>query len=83
VINGHHIAPHVAFVPMNGDVPVTPVNWNDPTAQWHDFLTGFQNNANNDIRIGRPTGIAVGPNGSLFVADDQSGSIYRIRPTGS
>lgn len=82
VINGHHVAPHVAFVPMNGDNPVTPVNWNDPTKQWHDFLTGFQNNANNDARIGRPTGIAVGPHGSLFVADDLSGKIYRIRPSG-
>jgi len=83
VINGHHIAPHVAFVPMNGDVPVTPVNWNDPTTQWRKFLTGFQNNANNDARIGRPTGIAAGPQGSLFVADDLSGNIYRIRPTTS
>ncbi|MDQ2907901.1 MAG: hypothetical protein M3R44_00950 [Candidatus Eremiobacteraeota bacterium] len=81
VINGHHVAPHVAFVPMNGDVPVKPVNWNDPTAQWSEFLSGFQNDANNDARIGRPTGIAVGPQGSLFVADDQSGNIYRVRPS--
>jgi glucose/arabinose dehydrogenase len=29
--------------------------------------------------IGRPTGIAVGINGSLFVADDSTGNIYRIR----
>ncbi len=70
VIDGHHVAPIVAFVPMNGDTPATPVNWNDPTVQWRNFLTGFQDNANNDARIGRPTGIAVGPQGSLFVADD-------------
>ncbi|MBV9737347.1 MAG: hypothetical protein JO177_04175 [Candidatus Eremiobacteraeota bacterium] len=31
-------------------------------------------------RIGRPTGVAVGPQGDLFVADDQTGNIYRIRP---
>ena len=79
--NGHHVPPHVVFVAMNGDVPAAPVNWNDPTVQWHDFLSGFQNNANNDARIGRPTGVAVGPQGSLVVADDQSGNIYRIRPT--
>jgi glucose/arabinose dehydrogenase len=28
----------------------------------------------------RFTGIAVGPQGSLFVADDEHGAIYRIRP---
>jgi glucose/arabinose dehydrogenase len=28
----------------------------------------------------RPTGVAVGAEGSLFVADDQNNAIYRIRP---
>ncbi|MBV8580378.1 MAG: hypothetical protein JOZ86_07045 [Candidatus Eremiobacteraeota bacterium] len=74
-------APHVAYVPMNGDVPVTPVNWNDPTAQWSEFFTGFQDASGN--RIGRTAGIAVGVSGSLFVADNQTGTIYRIRPTGT
>lgn len=72
-------APQVAFVAMNGDTPVTPVNWSDPTAQWQTFFGGFQPAGNN--RIGRPTGIIVGPTGSLFVADDATGNIYRIRPT--
>jgi glucose/arabinose dehydrogenase len=71
-------APHVAFVAMNADVPAKSVDWSDPTAQWTDFLTGFQ--TPNGTRIGRPTGIAVGSRGSLFVADDQTGTIYRIRP---
>jgi hypothetical protein len=31
-------------------------------------------------RIGRPTGIAVGAQGSLFIADDQTGNICRMRP---
>jgi glucose/arabinose dehydrogenase len=39
---------------------------------------GFQDGSGN--RIGRTTGLAVGVNGSLFVADDQTGNIYRIRP---
>ncbi|MEO6435214.1 MAG: PQQ-dependent sugar dehydrogenase [Tepidisphaeraceae bacterium] len=30
----------------------------------------------------RPTGLAVGPDGSLYVADDQGGTIYRIMYTG-
>lgn len=70
--------PRVAFVAMSGDSPVTPVNWSIPTTQWTDFISGFQ--TPNGSRIGRPTGIAVGPQGSLFVADDQTGAIYRIRP---
>jgi glucose/arabinose dehydrogenase len=73
------VAPHVAFVPFTANgTPTRAVNWSDPTAQWNEFLTGFQNASGS--RIGRPSGVAVGPNGSLFVADDQTGNIYRIRP---
>jgi glucose/arabinose dehydrogenase len=72
------VPPRVVFIPMHGDEPQTPVDWNDPTAQWHEFLGGFQQP--DGSRIGRPTGIAVGTDGSLFVADDDSGTIYRIRP---
>jgi glucose/arabinose dehydrogenase len=71
-------SPHVAFVPLSGSAPARAVNWNDPTAQWNDFFTGFQDASGN--RVGRPTGVAVGSQGSLFVADDAGGSIYRIRP---
>jgi glucose/arabinose dehydrogenase len=70
--------PHVAFVPFSGASPARAVNWNDPTAQWNDFFTGFQRA--DGSRIGRPTGVAVGAQGSLFVADDQNGVVYRIRP---
>ncbi|MGC9991874.1 MAG: hypothetical protein ABSD52_05695 [Candidatus Cybelea sp.] len=70
--------PRVVFVSMDGDRPVKPVDWQNPNAQWTDFLSGFQTGCR--TRIGRPTGIAVGPKGSLFVADDASGEIYRIRP---
>lgn len=70
--------PRVAFVPMTGDVPKTPVNWADPNAQWEEFVGGYQDATGN--RIGRPTGVAVGPQGDLFIADDDTGNIYRIRP---
>jgi glucose/arabinose dehydrogenase len=70
--------PRVVFVPMDGDRPVKPVDWQNPNAQWTDFISGFQRGCR--TRIGRATGIAVGPKGSLFVADDASGKIYRIRP---
>jgi glucose/arabinose dehydrogenase len=71
--------PRVVYVPMNGDAPATAVDWTDPTKQWSDFVSGFQS-ANGTTRIGRPTGVAVGATGSLFVADDQNGTVYRIRP---
>jgi len=32
-------------------------------------------------RLARATGIAVGTQGSLLVADDQNGRVDRIRPT--
>ncbi|HEX3468584.1 MAG TPA: hypothetical protein VHT05_10940 [Candidatus Elarobacter sp.] len=73
--------PHVAFVPFGAGAPATPVNWSNPSAQWTDFLTGLQSASGN--RIARTTGVAVGPQGSLFVADDQNGWILRIRPSSS
>jgi glucose/arabinose dehydrogenase len=76
------VGPHVAFVRFSGGRPSKSVDWNDPTTQWNEFFSGFQDASGN--RIGTPVGIAVGPNGSLFVADDSAGKIYRIRPsTGS
>jgi glucose/arabinose dehydrogenase len=72
------VAPLVAFVPMTGGRPTTPLDWNDPAAQWRPFVDGFAKESGR--RIGRPTGIAVGTEGSLFVADDTAGVIYRIRP---
>ena len=71
-------SPRVVFVAMKGDAPAKDVDWNDPTKQWSEFVTGFQSGCNS--RIGRATGIAVGPKGSLFIADDQAGAIYRVRP---
>jgi len=72
------VPPRVAFVPLHGDRPKTAVDWDDPAAQWTEFVGGFQSSLGR--RIGRPTGVAVGPQGSLFVADDEAGVIYRIRP---
>jgi glucose/arabinose dehydrogenase len=78
--NGCNVPPRVAFVPMNGDAPISAVDWANPQAQWSDFVSGFQPGCDAGSRIGRPSGVAVGPEGDLFVADDQTGNIYRIRP---
>jgi glucose/arabinose dehydrogenase len=71
------VPPRIVFVPMTGDEPKTPVDWDDPTVQWHEFAGGFQTASG--ARIARPTGIAVGPDGTLFFSDDSSGGIYRVR----
>lgn len=76
---GYYSAPRVVHIPMNGDVPKTAVDWADPTKQWSNLVSGFET-ADRKTRVGRPTGIAVGPDGSVFVADDQAGLVYRIRP---
>jgi glucose/arabinose dehydrogenase len=72
------VPPRVVFVPIHGDEPVTAVDWRDPTAQWKTFIGGWQ--SADESRIGRPTGVAIGTDGSLFIADDLTGRIFRIRP---
>ncbi len=74
-----YVPPRVVFIPMHGDTPARAVNWNDPATQWTEFAGGYQQGGTDD-RTGRPTGVAIGSEGSLFVADDQTGAIYRIRP---
>jgi glucose/arabinose dehydrogenase len=72
--------PELIYVPINAhsDTPTTPANYSNSGAQWQTILYGFQDNTGN--RVGRPVGLAVGVTGSLFVADDYAGVIYRIRP---
>jgi glucose/arabinose dehydrogenase len=47
-----------------------------PTGEYEDFLTGFV--ISNEKAWGRPVGIAVGQDGSLFVTEDGSGTIWRV-----
>ena len=47
-----------------------------PTGVYEDFMTGF---VLDEERVwGRPTGIAVAPDGALLVSDDANGTIFRI-----
>ena len=75
----YYSPPRVAYVAMTGDTPATAADWQNPKAQWQDFVTGFQL-SDGVTRVGRPTGIAVGVEGTLFVADDQTNQVYRVRP---
>lgn len=71
------VPPRVAFVPFKGALPAKAVDWTNPDAQWTEFLSGCQTGF---TRVCRPTGVAVGSDGTLFVSTDDTGAIYRIRP---
>ena len=47
-----------------------------PTGEYQDFLTGFV--IDNTHIWGRPSSIAVMPDGALLVAEDANGEIWRI-----
>jgi glucose/arabinose dehydrogenase len=48
------------------------------------FVTGFRASDTEQCGSawGRPAGVTVGPQGELFISDDQNGSIYRVVYTG-
>jgi glucose/arabinose dehydrogenase len=50
-----------------------------PTGTYEDFMTGFVL-SNQDV-WGRPVGLAVGKDGSLYVSEDGNGTIWRVTAT--
>ena len=59
-----------------------PMHNGHATGEYEDFLTGFTvGNGDGDV-WGRPVGVAVAPDGSLFVTDDGSRSIWHVIYTG-
>jgi glucose/arabinose dehydrogenase len=57
-----------------------PMHSGQATGEYEDFLTGF---VTADGRVwGRPVGVAVAQDGSLFVSDDGSNSIWHVIYTG-
>jgi glucose/arabinose dehydrogenase len=61
-------APEVAFLP-----------WRDGTLQEsRTLLAGFQ--ASDGSRWGRPVAAVVGPDGAVYVTDDEAGAVYRMMP---
>lgn len=57
------------------EVIYIPMHDGHATGEYDDFLTGF---ATKDGVWGRPVGVAVGKDGSLFVSDDGSRSVWRV-----
>jgi glucose/arabinose dehydrogenase len=58
-----------------------PMHDGHATGEYEDFLTGF---VTPDGKVwGRPVGVTVASDGSLFVTDDGSGTIWHVSYTGS
>jgi len=57
-----------------------PLRNGKATGEYEDFLTGFVTPSGQVW--GRPVGVAVASDGSLFVSDDGSGSIWHVTYTG-
>jgi glucose/arabinose dehydrogenase len=49
-----------------------------PTGAYEDFMTGFV--SSDDEVWGRPVGVTVAKDGSLLVAEDANGTIWRVSP---
>ena len=72
---------NVAFVQFTGDEPTT--------GDYEIFATGFAGRTplmDRDDAVYRPSGVAEGPDGSLYISNDKTGRIWRVmyrggRPT--
>jgi glucose/arabinose dehydrogenase len=62
------------------EVVRVPMKNGKALGSYEDFLTGFV--VDNDHVWGRPVGVTVGNDGSLFVSDDGSKTIWRVSYTG-
>jgi glucose/arabinose dehydrogenase len=65
---------NVVFVPMNED--------GEMTGDWEIFADDFEVPANGSEVAGRPNGLAVGPDGALYIVDDLGGRIWKVTYTG-
>jgi glucose/arabinose dehydrogenase len=66
---------------MGYSVVFLPFKDGKPTGEIEDFATGFAGvelvEAPTDAKF-RPTGLAIGPDGSLFICDSVHGRVWRI-----
>lgn len=69
-------------VPTGYKVVRLPFDGAEPGAEVVDFATGWLEDDLETV-TGRPVGLAVGPDGALYVSDDAGGFIYRISYVGA
>ena len=56
-------------------VAFVPFKMNQPSGKWEIFADNFATTGN----VHKPCGLAQGPDGSIYVADDVKGTIYMIK----
>ncbi len=78
----HHGNAFIAFhgswnrsVPTGDKVVEVTFVGGKPTG-YHDFVTGWMDK--DGSYRGRPVGLAVGPDGALYISDDKLGYVYRV-----
>ena len=64
----------VVFQPLDGNAAAGP---------YETFVTGFFDNGKPTAIGGRPVGLAEGPDGALYIADDQHGRIWKVAYVGA
>lgn len=65
----------VSFIPFSGG---------KPTGTYEDFANGFAGGTLQPDRAAhRPVGLALAPDGALFITDDKGGRVWRVTYTGS
>jgi glucose/arabinose dehydrogenase len=70
-------------LPTGYKVVVVPFKDGKPVGYYENFATGFWASGENRAEVwGRPAALAVTKDGSLLVADDTGGTIWRISYTG-
>jgi glucose/arabinose dehydrogenase len=69
-------------VPTGYNVVRLPLRGSEPQGPVEEFAGGWLDLEENNAS-GRPVGLAVGPDGALYVSDDKGGFIYRISYHGS
>lgn len=67
--------------PVGYSVMRLPLDGSAPTGPAEDFASGW---LRDDGSVdGRPVGLAVGPDGALYISDDKGGFIYRVTYAGN
>lgn len=68
-------------IPTGYKVVRLPLDGSQPSGDVEDFATGWLDEDSYAVS-GRPVGLAVGPDGALYVSDEKGGFIYRISYAG-